>query len=422
VLNAPRPRSRLYTSARAYRKGAAALLRRGRGGAGVQKLEQALADMHPGSRAIAVPMARVGIYLTLKHLIRNGQKVILSPYTISDVVNMVLCAGGVPLFADIEEKGSCNIDATDVARLLSEHDDVGAVLVTHFYGLVCNIDPIVTACKKRGVPVVEDAAQAFGARIGGRRAGTIGHAGIFSFGLLKNVTSFLGGAILTSDPQLEARIREELTGFSDFSGGPLASKMAKGAAFDTVTNPLFFDTAIYWLFRYAYLHGLEFFKNQLDTDANPKAYASLPATYAERMSDGQAEIICDQLARCDRDMQARIANAALYHEGLKDLPDLVLPPLRTDGSHIYLYYPIQCRNRDRLALSMTKDLRDVQISHHRDCSAMFCFAAYSRDCPNADRAAREVIYLPTYPDYGKDQVTANIAAIRSFFRRANSWT
>src|SRR5215472_4558458 len=139
VLNAPRPRSRLYTSARAYRKGAGALLRRGRDGAGIQRLERALADMHPGSRVIAVPMARVGIYLTLKHLIRKGQKVILSPYTISDVVNMVLCAGGVPLFADIEDNGSCNIDATDVTRLLSEHDDVGAVLVTHFYGLVCNI-------------------------------------------------------------------------------------------------------------------------------------------------------------------------------------------------------------------------------------------------------------------------------------------
>jgi len=422
VFSAPQPRSRLYTSARAYRKGAAAVLWRGHGGAGIRALESALAQMHRGSRAIATPMARVGIYLALKHLIRKGQKVILSPYTIADVVNMVLCAGGVPLFADVEDNGSCNIDPAGVAQLLAEHDDVGAVLVTHFYGLICDIEPILAACKSRGIPVVEDAAQAFGARIGGRRAGTIGHAGIFSFGLLKTVTSFLGGAVLTSDPQLEGRIREELAGFSDPSAGPLASKMAKGAAFDTATNPLIFDTSVYWLFRYAYLHGLEFFKNQLDTDANPKACTSLPAAYAQRMSDGQAEIICDQLARCELDMRARIANAELYHEGLKDIPGLVLPPLRTDGSHMYLYYPIQCENRDKLALSMTKDLRDVQISHHRNCAAMPCFASYARDCPNAERAAQGVIYLPTYPGYGKDQVTANIEAIRSFFRRANSWT
>jgi perosamine synthetase len=421
VFSAPRPRSRLYTTARAYRKGAAAVLWHGHGG-GIQKLEGALAEMHPASRAIAVPMARVGIYLVLKHLIRKGQKVILSPYTIADVVNMVLCAGGVPLFADVEDNGSCNIDPAAVARLLADHDDVGAVLVTHFYGLICDIEPILAACKSRGVPVVEDAAQAFGARIGGRRAGTMGCAGIFSFGLLKTVTSFLGGAVLTADRELEARIRADLAGFAGHSAGPLASKMAKGAAFDTVTNPLVFDTAVYWLFRYAYLHGIQFFKNQLDTDANPKAYASLPAAYGQRMSDGQAEIICDQLARCEPDMQARIANAALYHEGLHDLPDLVLPPLRTDGSHMYLYYPIQYGNRDKLAESMTRDLRDVQISHHRNCAAMPCFSDFARDCPNAERAGRGVIYLPTYPGYGRDQVMANVEAIRAFFRRANSWT
>jgi perosamine synthetase len=421
VFSAPRPRSRLYTTARAYRKGAAAVLWHGHGG-GIQKLEGALAEMHPASRAIAVPMARVGIYLVLKHLIRKGQKVILSPYTIADVVNMVLCAGGVPLFADVEDSGSCNIDPAAVARLLADHDDVGAVLVTHFYGLICDIEPILAACKSRGVPVVEDAAQAFGARIGGRRAGTMGCAGIFSFGLLKTVTSFLGGAVLTADRELEARIRADLAGFAGHTAGPLASKMAKGAAFETVTNPLVFDTAVYWLFRYAYLHGIQFFKNQLDTDANPKAYASLPPAYGQRMSDGQAEIICDQLARCEPDMQARIANAALYHEGLHDLPDLVLPPLRTDGSHMYLYYPIQYGNRDKLAESMTRDLRDVQISHHRNCAAMPCFSDYAGDCPNAERAGRGVIYLPTYPGYGRDQVMANVEAIRSFFRRANSWT
>ena len=150
-------------------------------------------------------MARVGIYLVLKHLIRKGQKVILSPYTISDVVNMVLCAGGVPLFADIEEGGSCNIDAECVLDLLETEDDVGAVLVTHFYGLVCNLRPILRCLREKGIPVVEDAAQAFGARYEGKPAGTIADAGVFSFGLLKNVTGFLGGAIVTERQEAGGR-------------------------------------------------------------------------------------------------------------------------------------------------------------------------------------------------------------------------
>src|SRR5262245_11535417 len=155
LFHAPQPRSRLYTTASAYARAAtAALSGVGYQGNGVVALERALEALHPGCHAVAVPMARVGIYLTLKRVIRSGQKVILSPYTISDVVNMVLCAGGVPVFADIEEGGSCNIDAREVLHLLETTDDVGAVLVTHFYGLICDIDPLLEACRRRNIPVV----------------------------------------------------------------------------------------------------------------------------------------------------------------------------------------------------------------------------------------------------------------------------
>jgi perosamine synthetase len=420
VLSAPQPRSRLYTTMGAYARAGAGALGIGYEGDGVEKLERALERLHPGRRAIAVPMARVGLYLTLKHLIRPGQKVILSPYTIADVVNMVLCAGGIPVFADIERGGSCNIDADHVIELLDAERDVGAVLVTHFYGLVCNIEPILAACRSRGIPLVEDAAQSFGARLTGVPAGSFGRAGVFSFGLLKNVTGFFGGAVVTEDSALERAIRAELATFRVFPRQRLLQKIGKGAAFDTATFAPVFQSSVYWLFRFAYLHGIEFFKNQLDTDADPKMYASFPARYACRLSGAQANVILTQLGRVAADAEKRIAKAQLYHEGLKDVPGLVLPPLRRDGSHVYLYYPIQCEDRDRLARSMTRRLRDVQVSHHRNCASMACFSAFARNCPEAERAGRNVLYLPTYPSYREDQVRANIETIRAYFRETNA--
>ena len=419
MFSAPQPRSRLYTTAASYGKGVrAALTGAGPWRGGVARLERALSEMHGGAAAITVPMARVGIYLVLKHLIRKGQKVILSPYTIADVVNMVLCAGAVPVFADVEPGGSCNIDAREVARLLACESDVGAVLATHFYGGICDVAGIRKACDAHGVPFIEDAAQAFGARVAEGPAGSLGRAGVFSFGLLKNVTSFIGGAVLTRDAALEARIREELRHFPVFSPRRLVNKMARGAAFDVATFPLVFETGVYWLFRTAYLHGVRFFDNKLDTDSDPRAYAAFPPDYAHRLSDVQADMICAQLARVAPDNAERIAKAQLYHDGLKDLPHLVLPPLRRDGSHIYLYYPLQCDDRDGLGRYMAQHLRDVQISHHRNCASLPCFSAYGRDCPNAERAARDVLYLPTYPGYREDQVVANIATIEGYCRGA----
>jgi perosamine synthetase len=127
-------------------------------------------------------------------------------------------------------------------------------------------------------------------------------------------------------------------------------------------------------------------------------------------------LICSQLDRVDRHAQERIAKAEIYDAGLRELSGLVLPPLRTDGSHSYFYYPIQCEDREGLTRYMTEKLRDVQISHHRNCAAMACFVEYQRDCPNAALAERRLIYLPTYPGYREDQVRANIETIRGFLR------
>ena len=424
MLNAPQPRSRLYTTAKAYAKaltGVVGGLDDGKGSA-IERFERALEERFAGCRAIAVPMARVGIYLALKNTIRRGQKVVLSSYTISDVVNMVLCAGGVPLFADIEPGATYNIDPDEVARLVMAEPDIGAVLVTHFYGLVCDLDPIVAICRKRGIPVIEDAAQSFGAEVDGKRAGTLADAGVFSFGLLKNITGFLGGAVIMRDAALADRIRADLKKFTSIPRQTLMKKVMSGAMFDLATFMPVFDTSVYWLFRYAYLHDLDFFNNKLDTDANPVAYGDFPSRYSYRMSGVQADIISDQFDRIQQQTVARIANAKRYHDGLADIPGITLPPMRTDRSHIYLYYTVLSADRDALAKGMTRRLRDVQISHHRNCAALPCFADFAAACPNAARAERCALYLPTYPAYRGEQVDANIASIRAYFREGNAWT
>lgn len=416
MMSAPSPRSRLYTDQSMYVRILLSALTGSRiGKADLNFLEKALDDFFGSGEAIAIPMARVGIYLVLKNLIRPGQKVILSPYTISDVVNMVLCAGGIPLFADIEQGGTYNIDPKSVDALLSEHSNVGAVLVTHFYGLACDIKPILDRCDRAGIPVVEDAAQAFGTEIENRPVGLMGKAGVFSFGLLKNVTSFLGGAVLTTDPSLAQKIRDDIKQYPPFPKSAVLKKMFKGATFDIATTPLIFSAFVYPLFRNAYLHNLEFFKNKLDTDLNPVSYTRFPEKYAYQMWVVQGDIVVEQLPHVKKDIMERIDLAKIYHEGLMGLPDLVLPPLRTDGSHTYMYYPIHFLKRDDLALWMAKNYRDVQISHHRNCASMSCFSDYFSDCPNAETAAKGVIYLPTYPGYGREEATANVHAIQSYF-------
>jgi dTDP-4-amino-4,6-dideoxygalactose transaminase len=150
---------------------------------------------------VLAPRARVAIHLAVKGLIRPGQKVVLSPYTIADVVNVVVAAGGVPVFADIERE-TCNVDPAEIEKLVD--GDTGAVLVTHLHGLACDMDVIPRLTSERGVPLIEDAAQAFGAD-GVARTGI---CSTFSFFPTKNLFALGDGGLVTSlDEDTADRIR-----------------------------------------------------------------------------------------------------------------------------------------------------------------------------------------------------------------------
>lgn len=146
----------------------------------VTLLEDRIATLLAVPHAIAVPQARVGIYLLIKRLVAQGQNVVLSPITVFDVVNMVICAGAQPRFADVSSVTGGNLDPSSVRQAIDEN--TGAVIVTHLNGYVSHVGDIRDICKERNIPLIEDAAQAFGAAFQNMPIGTIGHSGVFSFG------------------------------------------------------------------------------------------------------------------------------------------------------------------------------------------------------------------------------------------------
>src|SRR5207249_2095649 len=136
----------------------------------VRDFEAEVCRRFGAAAAVCVPMARTGLFLTLLETIQPGRKVIMSPLTIIDVVNAVLLAGGIPVFSDICRK-SCSIDPGKAELLIDK--DTSAILITHLHGQTAGAHIFRDICSRRGVRLIEDAAQAFGAIENGRRLGTI---------------------------------------------------------------------------------------------------------------------------------------------------------------------------------------------------------------------------------------------------------
>lgn len=409
----PMPRMRLYTTTYAYASFLASLASwHYWRGDDVARLEQRIAESLGVPHAVAMPMARTGIYCLIKAIVGKKRKVILSPYTISDVVNMVICAGGIPVFADVE-RSTCNIDPTQVEGLID--DQTAAVMVTHFYGLTCRMSELRSLCDRSGVPLIEDAAQAFGAVVDGRPAGTIGDAAVYSFGLYKNVTSFLGGMVVTRSSLIAERVRAGMRDWPLTPAWRLFRKAVAAAITDFATNPVVFRALTYWIFRHAHLHHVESLNNKLKIDVDPRLKERVPDSYLTRMTPFQARLAYRQLDAVDELSRHRIGIARIYHEGLLDIDDLILPPFRDDFSHIYAYYPVQYADRDALVDFALRHYRDIALSHHRNCASMPCFEEYARLCPEAQAAADSLIYLPTYPGYSRNEALKNVAVVRRFF-------
>lgn len=414
-MSRPQPRFRIYSSPGDYATIAQELtLFRRLKGDSCQELESAISKLTGAAHAICMVKARVAIFLAIRALVRDRKKIILSPYTISDVINMVVCAGGTPVFADIERE-TCNVDPAECEKHMDK--DTAAVLVTHLHGLACDMERLAAMCKAHRVLLVEDAAQAFGARIGGKPVGTFGTAGIYSFGMYKNVNAFFGGMLVTSDSELAERLRKEVESFPPQELGYYFKKALSGLATDVATFPPIFKATVFPLFRYGFLNNVGLLNRQVAVDSNPTLKTILPEGYLRKMTPLQARLILRQFGRVDSDARDRIAAARVYHDGLSDLPGVILPPLREDLSHIYSYFPIQVVDRRALIQYMLRNNRDVALQHLKNCADLPCFQSYAGDCPRARQTAESVVLLPTYPRYGIEEVKRNVAVIRRYFER-----
>ena len=121
---------------------------------------------------------------------------ILSPFTIFDIVNMVICAGATPIFTDIN-KETLTIDYENILNAYDEH--VAAILITHTHKINKDIDEIVNFAKKNNVIIIEDCAISFGTQYKNSYIGTLGDIGFYSFGMFKFVSSLNGGFILAKN-------------------------------------------------------------------------------------------------------------------------------------------------------------------------------------------------------------------------------
>ena len=176
-----------------------------KGGPEVQSLEDEWSDFHNIKHSISVNSATSGLYAAIGALeIGYGDEVIVSPYTMTACAVAPMIYGAIPVFADVElESGS--LDPISILERITPRTK--AILVVHQFGIPADMDAIMKIAQKHGLKVIEDCAQAHGAKYKGQYVGTIGDIGVFSLNVNKSIQTGEGGVCVTDNDELAYRLQ-----------------------------------------------------------------------------------------------------------------------------------------------------------------------------------------------------------------------
>jgi len=189
------------------------------GGSNVRSFEEEFASFVGVKSAVAVNSGTAALYLSLLAIgVGPGDEALVPSLTFAATANAVLLVGAKPVFVDVDPR-TYTMDPSDLERKISER--ARAVIPVHLYGLMADMDSITSIAEKRGIAVIEDAAQAHGSEMRGRRAGSLGLAGCFSFYPSKVMTTGEGGMITTNDVELAKALRSLRTHGQEWVGGEL---------------------------------------------------------------------------------------------------------------------------------------------------------------------------------------------------------
>jgi dTDP-4-amino-4,6-dideoxygalactose transaminase len=287
----------------------------------------------------------------------RGDEVITTPFTFIASVSAIDYCGATPVFVDIDP-AAFTIDPARIAAAITPRTK--AILPVHLYGQPADMDPIMAIAKRHGLAVIEDAAQAHGAEYQGRRVGSIGDLGCFSFYPGKNLGAYgEGGAVTTSNPELARTVR-----------------MLRD-----------------WGAERRYYHDLKGFNYRLE--------------------GVQGAVLRVKMRYIETWTEARRAHAARYDALLAART----PAAQPDRRHVYHIYAVRDAQRDTLQTFLHDHGIGTGIHYPIPVHLQRAFAELGHkpgDFPHAEAAAREVLSLPMYPELSEAQQDLVIAAMKAW--------
>lgn len=332
----------------------------------VEECEKKVAAYCNVKFAVGVNSGTDALFFALKEYdIGKGDEVITAPNSFLSSASVIVAAGARPVFADVRE--DMNIDPEKIQNVITSRTK--AIIPVHLTGKPADMNPILALAQKRGIYVIEDAAQAMGAEYQKQKVGSLGHVGCFSLHPLKTFNACGDGGIITTN-----------------------------------------DKRLYERFLQLRNIGL---KNRDEADQ---------WGYNSRLDTIQAAILLVKLRYLDAWIEKRRKNAARYRNFLKDLPPAVgIPQEYPEERSVYHTFVIQVPLRDQLQKTLLKAGVETKIHYPIPIHLQKAASGLGYkpgDFPECERQAKMILSLPIYPELTHHDLRSIASIIKDFYARA----
>lgn len=358
------------------------------------ELASRLKQIYQVRHAFLFESARVALYAILRAHNRPG-KVLMPAYNCIVVPEAVRFAGYEPVFLDID-LSTLNVRPETIQAALTE--DCRAILATHLFGIPCDMDALKAAVESQDILWIEDAAPALGAEYHGQLVGNFSDAAIISFQATKVLSAENGGALLTNNDELAERIRGIQSQVVE-PGGRLPL-LLKALGRKVVTHP-----AVYPVTQAAF-----------QAIRRPKMYEivepleRMPENFFSSCPPFTASLILQQLNNLSRNLSARRELACIYQQELSGFNWLSMPLIPDHCSPAWIQFPILVEDKVGLFEFMQRKGVDLSWTFRYSCADSYGVA----DCPKAQKAAKSMLGLPTYPSLTTSQARKICSILRTY--------
>ncbi|HEX8746000.1 MAG TPA: DegT/DnrJ/EryC1/StrS family aminotransferase [Pyrinomonadaceae bacterium] len=340
-----------------------------------------------GSDALLVCLMAIGI--------KPGDEVITTPYTFFATAGAVSRLGAKPIFVDIDPL-TYNIAPEVIEAAVTER--TRAIIPVHLYGQMADMDPIMEVASRHNLYVIEDAAQAIGSEYKGRRAGSIGHYGCFSFFPSKNLGGFGdGGMVTANDPELADTL-----------------KLLRNHGY----RPKYYNKVVGGNFRLDAIQAAVLRVKLKYLDSWTEARQRNAARYRDLFNEAELAINPETVSSNSTE-GSTVRLSAGDERPLREISGVVLPTEAPDVRHIYNQFVIRSGRRDELISYLKGRKIGTEIYYPVPMHLQECFADLGHragEYPGSECAANETLALPIYPELTDEMMATVVGAIADFYR------